>query len=258
MLRRLIGCTLLLLLLLTLFGTMVSAESANLLVNGGFEEGFDDGVGVGWTSFNNGGDIAYGFRSDDWHRVVLEGQYSQLINLHTQSVGGSEKDRYAGLFQTVDVVPGSRYMFTMYGLVRSTEGSEAQSSYNYRVELGYDMDGGTDPWSVTDWVEMDKWHEYYMDKPGNFDSFARGVTATTDKLTVFVRVWKKFPTAGESAVVNLDGLSLYGPRPTGASASGETLPQTGGGGILPLVGLALGVVAAGLTGTRVLRQRQRS
>ncbi len=242
---------------------VVSAQSMNLMKNGSFEDGFgDDGVGVGWTSFNNGGEIAYGFRSDDWDPAVFDGAYSQLINMHTASVGGSQEDRYAGIFQVVNVVPDARYMFSVYGLVRSTEGTEQDSSYNYRVQIGYDYTGGTDPWAVTDWTEMDRWHEYPMDKPGRFDSYAHGVTATSDKLTIFIRVWKKFPTARESVVINLDAISLLGPAPAGAGAAaaadgakGATLPQTGGGSLLPVIGLGLGLLGLGLTGMRVARSR---
>jgi hypothetical protein len=248
-------------LALVIIGLMVlsnvaSAQAGERIKNGGFEEGFVQGVGAGWTSFNNGGDIAYGFRPDEWDPVVFEGQFSQLINMHTTSVGGSQKDRYAGIYQVVDVAPDARYMFSLYGLIRSTEGTEAESSYNYRVEVGFDLNGGTDPWAVTEWIEMDRWREHPMDRPGRFDSFARGVTATSDKLTIFVRVWKKFPTIGESAVVNLDAISLLGPAPAGAPVDSAVLPETGVVNSLPLLGLGLGLVGAGLTGRRLLSVRR--
>jgi hypothetical protein len=252
-------------LALVLIGLMMltgvaSAQAGERVRNGGFEEGFHQGVGIGWTSFNNGGDIAYGFRPDEWDPVVFEGQFSQLINLHTMAVGGSQKDRYAGIYQVVDVVPNARYMFSLYGLVRSTEGTEGESSYNYRVEVGFDVNGGTNPWAVTEWIEMDRWREYTMERPGRFDSFARGVTAGSDKLTIFVRVWKKFPTTGESAVVNLDAISLLGPAPAGvahaAAVDVPMLPETGVTNVLPFLGLGLGLLSAGLTRRRMLRNRR--
>ncbi|MBC7236462.1 MAG: hypothetical protein H5T69_11540 [Chloroflexi bacterium] len=257
------GILALVLLGLWLLTCAASAESANLVQNGSFEEGFVQGVGKGWTGFQNGGDIVYGFQSDDWDRAVFDGEYSQLIKLDTGGVGGSQPDRYAGIYQVVDVVPNARYMFSFYGLVRSTEGTEKQSGYNYRVQVGYDFNGGTDPWAVTNWVEMDRWREHPMDKPGRFDSYAHGVTTTSDKLTIFIRVWKKFPTAHETAMVNLDAISLLGPAPARKATSATpqpqepssppTLPQTGGGSPWLFAGLALGLIGVGLHMLRVLR-----
>jgi hypothetical protein len=237
-----------------------SAQSMNLIRNGSFEEGFVQGVGVGWTSFDNGGNIVYGFRPDDWAPAVFDGQFSQLINLHTMSLGESQENRYAGIYQVVAVAPNTPYMFSLYGLVRSTEGTEQQSSYNYRVEVGFDFNGGTDPWAVTNWIEMDRWHEYPMDQPGRFDSFARAMTTTSNRLTVFIRVWKKFPTVGEAAVVNLDAINLLGMAPSTVAPAVPVdrpmLPATGVSNVLPFLGLGLGLLGVGLTGVRLLRARR--
>ncbi|MBM3188426.1 MAG: hypothetical protein FJZ90_06860 [Chloroflexi bacterium] len=246
---------------LLLLATAVSAESVNVLKNGSFEEEFINGVGKYWTAFDNGGFASYGWHDDTWHKVVYDGAHSQLLELHTKAVGGSQADRYMGIYQTADVVSGRRYMFSLYGMVRSTEGSEQQSSWNYRVQVGFDYDGGTDPWAVTDWWEM-SWPEYPRLSPGRIQSFARGVTATSNKLTVFIRVWKKFPTVGQEANINLDAVSLVGPAPAAAVAAAVApqpaqagIPQTGAGDLLPLAGVALAVVAIALTGRRLLRHR---
>ena len=251
------------------------AASANVLKNGSFEDSFAGGVGASWTAFNNGGQAAYGYAGDESEKLVYDGNYSQLIRVHTLGHTGSDRDRYSGIYQVVDVAPDERYMFSFYGMVRSTEGTQADSGYGYRIEVGFDYDGGTDPWSVTEWKEMDRWAEYPLDTPGAFQSYAHGVTSTSNQLTVFIRAWKKFPTTGQEGRINLDAVSLLGPAPgeaapaSEASAAAEaksspadsstdtakSMPDTGVGGLLPLLGAALGLTALGLTSSRLLRRR---
>lgn len=235
-------------------GITASADSVNVLLNGSFEEEYDMGVAKHWNAFNNGGYTHFSYHDDTWEKVVYDGGHSQLIEIATDGVGGI-KDRYSGIYQVANVVPGKRYMFSFYGMVRSTEGSAHRSRYNYRIEVGYDFDGGTDPWAVTEWTEMDDWPEYERLKPGVFSGYAKGVTATSDKLTVFIRVHKKFPTRLKEANINIDAVSLVGPRATAAAAtmteSTETIPQTGVGMALPLAGLGLAAVAIGLTTKRL-------
>jgi hypothetical protein len=245
-----------------LSGLVASAQSANVVKNGSFEGEFINGVGENWQAFNSGGLAAYAYGPDTWERTVYDGQYSQAISISTMPYGGSDKDRYSGLYQVVEVVPGERYMFSFYGMVRSTEGTVKKSQYNYRAQIAYDFEGGSDPWSpLLEWKEMDRWPEYELSKPGQYLGYAFGVTPTTDKLTIFVRLWKKFPTPREEVVMHLDAVSLLGPAPTGkaatqpAATSGETLPATGAGRLLPLLGAALGLTAISLTGLRLARKR---
>ena len=253
--------------ILASLGQATAAESINVLQNGSFEDEFVNGVGKSWTAFNNGGLASYVYYDDTWDRVTYDGKHSQALTVHTKAVGGSERDRYAGIYQTVDVVAGKRYMFSLYGMVRSTEGNEKKSGYNYRVQVGFDHQGGTDPWVVTDWWQME-WPEYARAEPGRIQSYAHGITPTSGKLTVFIRVWKKFPTVGQQADINLDAISLLGPNPGTASGgaasdsaagqgsqSSRTIPQTGAGSLLPIAGLALGAVAIGLRTRRLLKRR---
>ena len=181
-------------LLITVIGA-ASAESTNVIKNGSFEEGFVSGVGRNWSTFANGGSASYGYHDDTWAPVVYDGKHSQLLEIHTKGVTGSELDRYMGIYQVVDVVPNQSYLFSMYGLIRSTEGTELESEWNYRVQVGLDYSGGKDFNAVTNWVEV-PWHEWPRLEPGEIESYSQGVTTTSNKLTVFIRVWKKFPTIG--------------------------------------------------------------
>ena len=259
-----VAIPLLTLVLLLCFPALVLADSVNVIKNGSFEDGFALGVAAHWYTFDNGGNASYGYHDDTWDPVVYDGDYSQLLELHTKAVGGSDPDRYMGIYQVADVVSGKRYMFSFYGMVRSTEGNESESQWNYRVQVGFDTNGGTDPWAVTEWTEM-SWPEYYRMDPGSFHGYAKGVTANSDKLTVFIRVWKKFPTAGEEANINIDAVSLVGPDPAAQIAAtavpelvmeeGPSLPDTGGGDVLPLVGVGLATVAVSLGGVRLAKRR---
>ena len=103
-----------------LSGLGVQAERGEVVKNGGFEEGFVYGVGKYWGSYDNGGLADCSFHDDDWDPVVRDGEHSQLIEISTLAYGGSEPDRYAGIYQVVDVVPGARYDFTLHGMIRST------------------------------------------------------------------------------------------------------------------------------------------
>ena len=241
----------------------VSAETVNVLENGSFEGPFVGGVAEGWTAFNNGGLAGYSYSDDVWEKTVYDGEHSQLLAIHTKAVGGSEYDRYNGIYQTVNVVPGQRYMFSFYGMIRSTEGHVDKSGYGYRVEIAFDDQGGSDPWAPLAWQEMDRWPEYALKAPGVFQGYAHGVTPTTDKMTVFIRVWKKFPTVQRETWVNLDAVSLLGPSAgvaqaeavTTDAATTEEMPDTGAGYLLQMVGAVLGIAAVGLTGRRLARGR---
>ncbi len=247
------SCVALLMLLMALaLPLAVSAESINVVANASFEGEFILGVGQSWTAFNNGGLADYGYHDDTWSPVVYDGAHSQLLEIDTRGYGGSEKDRYSGIYQVVSVVPNNRYMFSFFGMARSTEGTELDSQYNYRVQLGFDYNGGTDPWAVSEWIEM-PWHEFPRLSPGWMEGYAHGITTTSDKLTIFIRVWKKFGTPREEGNINIDAVSLVGPSPTAPASDSATLPITGSGAALPIVGAMAGVMALGLGGLRLAR-----
>jgi len=241
-----------------LTGLVVQAERGNVIKNGGFEEEFLNGVATHWGSFQNGGLADSNFHDDDWAPVVYEGEHSQLIEISTLAYGGSEKDRYAGIYQVVDVVPEARYEFMLYGMIRSTEGTEDDSEYGYRVEVGFDYDGGTDWQAVTNWTEM-PWPEYPRLEPGAWKNYYATVYPTSGKLTIFIRAWKKFATARQEGLVNIDTVSLTGEISTGEPAPTEvptteeapdSMPVTGLGLAIPIIGVLCGAL---LVAARSLR-----
>jgi hypothetical protein len=213
-----------------------SENQQNLIVNGGFEEGFQGefGVGYGWGAFSNG-NAAIGWNADSWAPVVIAGSYAQLIEIKN----AADRDRYAGIYQTVAVVPGQQYKLTIKGLIRSEEGDVQKSNYGYRLQYGLDDAGGT-AWELVNeknWQEI-QWDEQPLSDPPNgtyrFDTFETTITAKGNKLTLFIRAWKKWINNGVG-LYDLDEISLVGPAPEGvqaaagqAAAVGDTNQPTGG------------------------------
>lgn len=208
--------------LLLVVGPALAQESggqSDLIINGSFEEGFQSevGIGYGWGAFSNG-NAAVGWNVDSWGPVVIAGQYSQLIEIKD----AVELDRYAGIYQTVSVVPGQLYKLTIKGLIRSAEGDVKLSNYGYRLQYGVDYDGGT-AWELVNeqnWQEI-QWDEQPLNDPLNgtyrFDTFETTITAKSDKLTLFIRAWKKWLNNGVG-LYDLDEISLVGLKPEGVQA----------------------------------------
>lgn len=217
--------------LLLVVGPALAQESggpSDLIINGSFEEGFqsDVGIGYGWGAFSNG-NAAVGWNVDSWGPVVIAGQYSQLIEIKD----AVELDRYAGIYQTVSVVPGQQYKLTIKGLIRSAEGDVKLSNYGYRLQYGVDYDGGV-AWELVNennWQEI-QWDEQPLNDPLNgsyrFDSFETTITAKSDKLTLFIRAWKKWLNNGVG-LYDLDEISLVGLKPEGMQAAAGQVAAVG-------------------------------
>jgi len=191
----------------------------NLIVNGGFEGGFqqDFGVGYGWGGFSNGNAVV-GWNFDDWDAVVAEGAYAQRIEI----TDALDLNRYAGIYQTVNVVPGEQYKLTINGLIRSEEGDVSLSDYGYRMQYAVDYDGGI-AWELvpeSEWKEL-PWDEQPLstsaDSQYQYGTYETTITARGDQLTLFVRGWKKWLNNG-SGIFDLDEISIVGPAPQGFQA----------------------------------------
>jgi hypothetical protein len=187
-----------------------ASRSVNVIVNGGFEDGFFEGIGVGWERFATG-NVQAGWQDDTWDEVVYEGEHAQLLSLKD----AWETDRYVGIFQVIRVVPRTEYVLTLHGLVRSDEGSVTESDYGYRLQYGLDFEGGTD-WQSPEvvWVEL-PWDDQPRTAPPTEgyrrETYTATITAQTTKVTLFIRGWKKWPGALEGNY-NVDGLSLVESR----------------------------------------------
>ena len=206
----------------------------DMVINGGFEGGFQEefGVGYGWGGFSNGNAIV-GWNGENWQDVVSNGDYSQRIEIKD----ALDQDRIAGIYQTISVVPGEQYKLTIKGLVRSEEGSVEASDYGYRLQFAVDYNGDT-AWELLAgdaWQEL-PWDETSLELPAGashrLQTFDTTITSKTDRLTLFIRGWKKWINNG-TGVFNLDEISLIGPAPEGfqspvaqlAAVTNEVAPQ---------------------------------
>jgi hypothetical protein len=190
----------------------------NLLRNGGFEEGFKTNqLGKYWEGFNNGS-AAFSYHIDDWPLVVPEGEYAQLIEIKNAQL----PDRYLGIYQTANVIPGEVYAFSMQGLVRTNTGDVEKTSYGYRLEVGFDLSGGQDWEEVEDWIELQWDEQLRLQDSFRFDVYTTTLTAESEELTVFIRAWKKWADSGEGDY-NVDDIQLVGPAPVTA----PEIPVTG-------------------------------
>jgi len=210
-----------------------------ILENGGFEEGFqENGVGTSWGSFQTGS-VNVAFSQETAELFVFEGNFAQRISVEH----AVEADRFAGIYQTVEVVPGEVYTLTLHGQIRSGFGDVNQSGYGYRMQYVIDYEGDTNWQNIPadEWVEL-PWDEQLLGgSEFEFGAYTTHITPTNEVMTLFVRSWNKWPIQS-LAEYTLDGLSLVGPLP------GQTLMvSTGTGGE---TGLASGGPAAGgATGT---------
>ncbi len=211
--------------------TPTPIPATNLITNGGFEDGFVEGVGVAvdWGNFASG-DVFAGWYDDTWSKVVYEGKHAQLLELRA----ATQPNRYVGIYQTVSVVPNADYALTLHGLVRSDEGSVEASNYGYRMQYGIDYTGGTN-WESTNiqWIELPWDEQPREDLTGqnvyHIDTYTATIKTETDKLTLFIRGLKKWSDENEGNY-DVDGVSLVGPyhpgvQPTTTPVPG--MPETG-------------------------------
>ncbi len=217
--------------------TMMSVSTAagsitDVLENGDFESGFDDqGVAKGWHSFRSG-EVVAAFSAEMPGPYVKSGSGAQRISL----AQAAQPDRYAGIYQPVEVAPGRVYTLELHGQIRSPFGDVEASSYGYRLQYAIDYTGGSS-WQdipAEDWVELD-WGEQMLGSANvEFMDYTTQVSPTDEQLTVFIRAWNKWIEPG-LAEYTLDSLSLIGPSPAAMAEAGQQtaldqpLPVTGAG-----------------------------
>jgi hypothetical protein len=178
----------------------------NLVRNGNFEEGFQPNqLGKYWKGFHNGS-ADFSYHIDDWPLVVPEREHAQLIEIKN----AQEPDRYFGIYQTVHVIPKKDYAFSMKGLVRTNTGNVEETSYGYRLEVGFDLDGARNWEKVDNWVELPWDEQLRVQDSFRFDVYSTTLTAKTDQITIFIRAWKKWADSGEGDY-DVDDIQLVGP-----------------------------------------------
>lgn len=188
-------------------GVVEGGPPENQLKNGGFEEGFDEqGVALDWASFSNGSAIV-SYSTEITGPQVMSGSSAQRISI----AEATQPDRYAGIYQQMEVAPNQPYTLTLHGQIRTGPGDTQASSYGYRLQYALDFNGG-DNWRnvpAEGWVEL-PWDEQPLGSPDvKFLPYTTVITPTAEELTLFVRAWNKWADPG-LAEYTLDDLSLVG------------------------------------------------
>lgn len=195
-----------------------------LLENGDFEDGFDEtGVALSWNSFKNDAAVVI-FAAETAPPFVKSGSTAQRVVV----VQATQGNRYAGLYQAVEVVPNQPYTLTLNGQVRTGLGDIVASSYGYRVQYALDDRGGSNWQAIPDenWVEL-PWDEQRFDAPEpQFLGYTTTITPTSDSLTLFVRTWNKWADPGE-VQYTFDSFSLIGPSAAEVILTAAPSPQAG-------------------------------
>lgn len=197
---------------------------ADLLYNNTFALGAqENGVAMGWSNFSNS-HAEFSYRADDWPSVSDVPGAGQTMRIRNAEL----PDRYLGIYQTVNVIPGRVYTFSIAGLMRTNVGDVQHTDFGYRMEVGFDTLGGRNYKRVPEWFELPWDEQLRVQDSYRIDVFATTVEAETEKLTVFVRAWKKWADAGEGAY-DVTRVSLVGPAVARADGSVQALgmPVTG-------------------------------
>jgi len=197
-------------------GTLAGSSNGELLQNGDFEEGFRliDGCGMvanGWDCFTTGGAGGYGFYDDAWERVVATGAHAQLIEINTKEIGG-DQNRTAGIYQTVDVIPGKTYTLSFNGLIRANDFNAGGDPWRYVMLVGFTHNGSTN-WADAQVQEVNVGPIQDRLNPTKYYNVKLNVTAQGTKLTIFIAGRMKWGDWYKEVDFNVDTVSLKGPAP---------------------------------------------
>jgi hypothetical protein len=259
-----------------------------LIINGNFEDGFynvpelgfeppDSGwVPNDWNWFKNQAYGKYNIYNNEGLGLICPGDTigRDSLSLHMQST--DQQDARLGVYQTVNVVPGQDYRFSMQGFIQAQPGA-----VGHNVELVFDQNGGTDwqaipheQWTLLPWREQElEFESEGSDDPdlARVETYATTVKARSNKLTVFISAWRWWPN-WRTTIFSFDCLSLTPLSSAGvppaqavsaaasaggaqaasqvgaASAPASTVAFPNAGGILETKenALLLGIVSAGL------------
>ena len=124
--------------------TELVCDGPNLLLNNGFENGFDpDGTAQKWGKFNNGGRANYGYYDDQWGPVVAEGSHAQLLEINSRGHMPTDPERWIGVHQTVsNLTAGATYQLNLKAMIREAADHSDEDLWRYEVYWGLNSGSG--------------------------------------------------------------------------------------------------------------------
>jgi hypothetical protein len=247
-------------------------SGVNVIQNGGFEERnpSDAAIALNWERYSNG-QAWFGWYDETWVEAVRTGKHAQLMEIF--QVEANVLDRVIAVHQTVNVAANSSYSLTINAIMRSQVQPGDRNKNEFEMHWGVDFSGQGNYDNVETWNLMPLEEQFRLGSTGEYPDdkplFYQTITGTvqtggSNRITLFIRGLKKFPTGAE-VNFDVDDVSLVGgvtqPLPTTGQvinpavpnqqtsnlpASGAILPQNISGGTLAVSGLvlmALGVSA---------------
>ena len=206
--------------------TVVAAplQQTNLLANGGFENFAGGQVAVGWTSWFRNTEKQADCVNAYWVQPGWGGATDfKNSGTYSQFLGNSWDTWMGGVYQTVNVTPGSTYRFSFkaYGYAGAGGGESSDHGVNLQVRAAVDLTGGSN-WGGATAGNVGSPHQVWQD-------FSVEFTATGNKVTVFTVADTAVPGVNQCrAQLNTyyDDATLIevGPPATATSAPLPTLP----------------------------------
>ena len=169
----------------------VKSSCANLVVNGDFADGFENGVARGWKAFH----------TDNYSGEFRQGD-GPVQFIHTpEPVDG---DSYLGLWQMVKTIPGQLYAFSAQCRTLYT-GDEENAWDNVMGKLcvhprGLEQFRSKDIDFVLSPAEHGVWH-----------TVDQKFAMAAGHATLYLAAWRKFPRGGDQADVEFRNVRFVGP-----------------------------------------------
>ncbi len=192
-------------------------QSDNLLLNGSAEFGFYPVPQLGFEPPDVGNIPHYWawFKSNTYGKYdidnnintrlicpedrVLRSGSRNAVGIYIQST--DQADARLGIYQTVNVVPGKDYLFSISGTIEVQSGASSPD-INNRAILAFDHTGGSD-WSAIkfeDWIVLplrEQQLEFKRSGPDDPDiaeveEYYTVVTAESNRMTVFLGAWRRW------------------------------------------------------------------
>lgn len=240
----------------------------NVIKNPSFEErdpNGNNGVALNWLPYSNG-QAHSAWYDETWVEAVRTGKHAQLMEIF--EVEANVLDRVIAIHQTVDVNPNSTYNLTLNAIMRTQTQEQDRNKNEVEMHWGIDFSGqgnydNVQTWNLmplTEQFRLGSTGEYPEDKPLFYQTITGTVqTGSNNRITLFIRGLKKFPT-GSEVNFDVDDVSLVGagaaPQPlvpatgqvnpavpnqqsSNLPTSGTILPRNVSGGALAVSGLVL-------------------
>jgi hypothetical protein len=204
----------------------------NLLFNGNFEFGYYPVPELGFEA-NEIGNIPHKW---GWYKSNTYGKFDidnnegfnlicaedeelltgsrNALAVYMQST--DQADARLGIYQTVDVVPGKDYLFSISGTIQVQPGGESPD-INHHAQIAFDHTGGTnwaaipfEAWISMPWGRNDL--EFKLSGPedpdlAKIESYYTIVRARSNRMTVFVGAWRRWAN-WRSAIFTFDCVYL--------------------------------------------------